>query len=299
MDEDLFKKFVRDSYGFRVIPNNETRTAINVETLAHNAAQTHKDTYGMVSKYTLEEALEDFHQDGFNGKIWKELTEEQQHAVRDIFIENRSQGFVDKLIKDIQSRKVDITKITNYTSTFDEKLPYFTEKQLMEINDVFEEVYGRKIPIYSVEGGNPNGATRKSGYTAAQMNIIFSGDYRRLTTELQYRDIEVEEFADLEHIRYDIEENKITVRGNKYSNCRYALESLSENAKTLYNKYSSDLYAYYRQKALGVKNAEKPDLEKMFAEALKDGRLSQQEYDKVANLLHYISEEGLREVANS
>jgi hypothetical protein len=110
----------------RVIPYEDIRKPIDVKDIVANSADTHRTTYGTFGKYTLEEAVEDFYKDGLNGEIWKVLTKEQQQAVRDIFIENRSEAFVKKLINNIEQGKISVDKISNYTTSWDEKLAYFS-----------------------------------------------------------------------------------------------------------------------------------------------------------------------------
>ncbi len=290
---------VKDSYGFRVIPGPVQRADIDVKTILRNAAQTHKDQFGD-SSIPLEDALSDFYTNGFNGAIWKQLSDKQRLAVRDIAIENRSDAFVDKIIELVSAGKIDISKISNYSTSLDEKLPYFTANQLYQISDAVEARTGKKIPIVSYDGDDfiRKGSTRDSGYTAGQMNLNVVGSDDLM--ELQFRDAEVDVFAELEHVPYDIQENKLTVRGSKYDAHRKVLNNLDTAGQKLYEKYRSDIYTYYRLKALGVKNCTKPDIVQMFEEAIKrGGKVFKKDYITTAERnrqLNLISENGLKEL---
>ena len=290
---------VKDSYGFRVIPGPVQRADIDVKTILRNAAQTHKDQFED-SSIPLEDALSDFYTNGFNGAIWKQLSDKQRLAVRDIAIENRSDAFVDKIIELVSAGKIDISKISNYSTSLDEKLPYFTANQLYKISDAVEARTGKKIPVVSYDGDDfiHKGSTRDSGYTAGQMNLKVVGSDDLM--ELQFRDSEVDIFAELEHVPYDIQENKLTVRGSKYDAHRKVLNNLDTAGQKLYEKYRSDVYTYYRLKALGVQNCTKPDIVQMFEDAIRRGeKVFKEDYTTSAERngqLNLISENGLKEL---
>ena len=290
---------VKDSYGFRVIPGPVQRADIDVKTILRNAAQTHKDQFED-SSIPLEDALSDFYTNGFNGAIWKQLSDKQRLAVRDIAIENRSDAFVDKIIELVSAGKIDISKISNYSTSLDEKLPYFTANQLYKISDAVEARTGKKIPVVSYDGDDfiHKGSTRDSGYTAGQMNLKVVGSDDLM--ELQFRDSEVDIFAELEHVPYDIQENKLTVRGSKYDAHRKVLNNLDTAGQKLYEKYRSDVYTYYRLKALGVQNCTKPDIVQMFEDAIRRGeKLFKEDYTTSAERngqLNLMSEDGLKKL---
>ena len=130
------------------------------------------------------------------------------------------------------------------------------------------------------------------------MNLKIKGSNELI--EGQFRDTEIDIFAELEHIPYDISENKLTVRGEKYNELRNVLSNLNSDGAKLYEKYRSDVYTYYRLKALGVKNCQKPDIAKMFLheqllgkKLFKDGVTFSSPQEKIRQI-QLLSEDGLR-----
>ena len=244
-DEVAFNADVRDAFGFRVISPDNTLKPISE--IAQSSAQTYKDVfYSYKNDIELEDALKDFYETGFNGKIWQKMFPEQRDAVLNIAIENKSQPFVAQLLSLINDGKIAVEKISNYVTAFEEKIPYLTARQQMLISDAMSAITGKPAVNYYKKPYS----TRGSGYTAAQMNIKVTGYDTNI--ELQYRDSGINVFAEKEHVPYDISENKITVRGEKYEPARKVLKNLADDGKKLYAKYRSDVYTYYRLIALCV-----------------------------------------------
>lgn len=293
VDSIAFNKAVRDAYGFRIISPDNPRKPVPV--IIEEAAQTHKDVFKEANNSIgLEAALADFYKDGFNGSLWKQMTSDQQQSVLNIAIEHKSQPFVDRLITLISEGKISVEKISNYVTAFEDKVPYLTARQQMLIADAMSEKTGKPAVNYYQKPYS----TRGSGYTAAQMNIkVWNYD---TNVELQYRDAGIDSFAEKEHIPYDISENKITVRGKKYDSPRAVLNNLDVDGQTVYKKFRSDIYTYYRLKALGVENVSKPDISQMFAQAINDGKrvFKESPPDDLPSYLAILSEEGLESLVH-
>lgn len=203
-------------------------------------------------------------------------------GIRDEIIDalktRQSQGVVDQLTSGIRKGSINITEINNYG---DNLTSYFTDKQIAEIMDayqyaadnniinnekVFEVVNGKIIdynnvdisadgtPVASLFKQNTEKAIKESGYTSAQMNVRHT--LKNGTTgngELQIRGSMVSEFADVEHIPYDIRTGKIYGEDlEKYSSIYSIIENMKKGDYALYNNYLSDTYRILRMKELGL-----------------------------------------------
>lgn len=115
-------------------------------------------------------------------------------------------------------------------------------------------------------------------------------------TELQVRGKHVNDFAEIEHVPYDIRQNKIT--DPKYNEIKNVMRGMSDDSYKEYSKYLSDTYTYHRLNELGVHTA-KPELSKTLKwadvdklpEDLKNVVKAGEKIDE--SLLSKISEEGL------
>ena len=108
-----------------------------------------------------------------------------------------------------------------------------------------------------------SGMLKASGYTTSQFNIIGEDGLR---IEFQYRSGEINNFAEYEHIPYDIREGKETVIGEEYNAIRSVLadkEKVStEIYENVYNPYLTQVYNYNRRIELGLPVGAKPTLNK-------------------------------------
>lgn len=178
------------------------------------------------------------------------------------------------LIKGIENKNITITELNNYG---DELSSYFTNKQLQDIADAYERVNtGSKLDIVSkldrdfqfpsqkihFEDGKTTvesekliitekGAIKKSGYTSTQMNTKYQID-SSINGELQIRGIEVNEFADVEHIPYDIRQGKITEADTKYAPIFDTIKNMSPESYKEYNEYLTSVYNWLRLRELGI-----------------------------------------------
>ena len=82
--------------------------------------------------------------------------------------------------------------------------------------------------------------------------------------ELQIRGTEVNEFADVEHIPYDIRTGKITASDSKYSEIYDIIKNMEKSDYTSYNEYLGEIYKTLRMKELGLldKGAAMPEIGK-------------------------------------
>lgn len=176
----------------------------------------------------------------------------------------------------IEERKITITELNNYG---DDLSSYFTNRQLQELADVYP-AEGRlsivskldkdfEFPHQKIvldEDGTiiiqndklslkQDGATKKSGYTSTQMNTKYSFD-DSINGELQIRGTSVNEFADVEHIPYDIRQGKITELDTEYSPIYNTIKKMSDDSYKQYNKYLTQVYKWLRLKELGIETAE-------------------------------------------
>ena len=74
--------------------------------------------------------------------------------------------------------------------------------------------------------------------------------------ELQIRGKEVNKFADVEHIPYDIRQNKITELDTEYAPIYDTIKSMSKDSYKQYNQYLTDVYNWLRLKELGIEATE-------------------------------------------
>lgn len=207
------------------------------------------------------------------------------------------QSAVDQLVDGIKTGSVKITELNNYG---DNITSYFTEKQIQEIVDAYDYAVSKKIisaddtfeivsqtqalkdskvlesgeqvwPSKVQEGKNlkitqkTKGAIKDSGYTSGQMNTKHAlNDGTIANGELQIRGTEVNEFADVEHIPYDIRTGKITASDSKYSEIYDIIKNMEKSDYTSYNEYLGEIYKTLRMKELGLldKSAAMPEIGK-------------------------------------
>ena len=96
-------------------------------------------------------------------------------------------------------------------------------------------------------------AVKPSGYSSSQMNTKHKFDGGKIGNgELQIRGSQVNDFADVEHIPYDIRKGKITRDDTKYSGIYNIIKRMSKKNYNGYNQYLSDVYKTLRMKELGL-----------------------------------------------
>lgn len=235
---------------------------------------------------------------------------EIKSTVIDLLKEQQTQEAVDSLCENIISGKFTITELNNYGNDISS---YFTQTQLEQISAAYQQANpGQKLDIvtqldtYNVgktasvdvdDSGvttvitdkstiTNKGATKDSGYTSSQMNTKHNFEDGSVGLgELQIRGTEVNQFADVEHIPYDIRQGKITASDTKYKEIYDVIKDMSDDTYTAYNSYLKDVYNYLRLKELGIETTE-PMLESV----LKGSGLSEE-------AINLLSREGLTKIA--
>lgn len=164
-------------------------------------------------------------------------------------------------------------RISNYVSP--DGIPYLSENQLADLKQ-FAANHGVKLKInLRIDPSDPNFSkidenykpttkSQPSGYTALQVNFI-TKDGKII--EWQFRGDKVNEFAEGEHIPYDLRTGKNIIGEHKELEELYNpfIDMLSEknmNKETYkeYNRYLSDYYTHLRKLELGFDSVE-PKLE--------------------------------------
>lgn len=196
--------------------------------------------------------------------------EQVQREVFEALKTKQSQEVVDRLISSIRNAKPGeppvITELNNYGS---EISSYFTIEQVKLIASEYYDKY--KKPLNVITNINPSdfpnsnlkieddaswtveteeaiysnkGAIKGSGYTSTQMNtqhLLSNGTIGQ--GELQIRGTEVNAFADVEHIPYDIRQGKIKANDPKYADIYSLIKGM--DAETSYKKYNEYLTHTY------------------------------------------------------
>ena len=218
----------------------------------------------------------------------------------------QTEDFVTSLKSAISSGELQITELNNYG---DEISAYFTRDEIEDIAQAYFEKTNQKLTVvtklddkYLKEHGNfkytdgeciqetdtiiykfknisddaenpilVSGAVKDSGYASTQMNTLH--DFKNGQTgmgEMQVRGTDLNEFADVEHIPYDIRKGKITDIDTEYSSVYNLIKSMSKDSYKNYNQYLTKVYNWLRLKELGIETSE-PILSGTFtSEAGKD-----------------------------
>ena len=202
-------------------------------------------------------------------------------TIIDILKEKQTQEVVDQLVDAIGNGRLTITELNNYG---DEISSYFTNFQLQEIADAYYIQTGERLKLvtyddftngsgtkvtlesssdYTIEL-DTDGAIKDSGYASSQMNTKQKlSDGTVGNGELQIRGTQLNEFADAEHIPYDIRTGKITASDTKYSDVYDIISSMKPKTYSKYNNFLKDTYQYLRLKELGIET-KMPDITTYF-----------------------------------
>lgn len=200
----------------------------------------------------------------------------------------QSQNVVKRLVSLINEADADapeiITELNNYGS---ETASYFTKAQLNQIAKAYHTKYGKPLNIVtkceasdfkkinreiSDDGKiiyrtreaifKDSGSQKPSGYTTSQMNTKHVLENNSIVEgELQIRGKQVNEFAEVEHIPYDIRKEKIKETDTEYSQIYSLIKDMSDDAYNQYNSYLSQTYETLRLRELGFVVKEDPKIE--------------------------------------
>ncbi len=240
-----------------------------------------------------------------------ETIEQSSKTIINSLKEAQTDEVFQKLLEGIDDGSITITELNNYGN---EISSYFTPKQISQLADTYYNKTGQALDIVTEiddsylgtgskvsldEKGNvtvtseisvikEKGASKDSGYTSSQMNVEHKlSDGTTGKGELQIRGTQVNEFADVEHIPYDIKHGKILESDTEYSQIFSLIKDMSgENYKS-YNTYLTKVYNWLRLKELGIETAE-PSINAI----MQNSGLSQES-------LNILSREGLINLSNS
>ena len=187
-----------------------------------------------------------------------------------------------------------VLRFSNYQGK--DGMPYFSPAQLREIKELIDVEFDnltemdRKVHRshgIELETEHFDTTERKSGYTAFQANFRTKDGH---IFEWQFRGDIVNEFAEAEHVPYDLRTDKDIVSANPKAKAILdpireilSLEKMTDDDFKEYNKYLTAYYKYCRERELGFTDAK---LETAFDSNKFDRRL------KAENLilLHEYSE---------
>ncbi len=169
---------------------------------------------------------------------------------------------VNALAKAVREGRLVITEINNYRGA--KGHPYFTDAHinlLMEAADIARARGFSSENLVVVHVGEK--ASKVSGYTTAQVNVIYRNGARG---ELQIRGPEINRFAEVEHIVYDMRQGK-TLPGNLpgalKNQFRVLFDLIRQLPGDLYNVYLnhiSEAYNRYRMLEKGLGAIQEPVL---------------------------------------
>jgi hypothetical protein len=151
------------------------------------------------------------------------------------------QKVTDALVKAIKNDEIIITEIHNYSGAGSK--PYFTDKQVKQIQKAMLKK-GRKI---EVETGSV--AEKPSGYTSTHCNIIHKNG---ALGELQIRGPKVNTFGEVEHIPYDVRQDKIVTEPEYKPIEKAAISLTKDQYDKVYMKYLNELYAWCTNLERGI-----------------------------------------------
>ncbi len=98
--------------------------------------------------------------------------------------------------------------------------------------------------------------------------------------EFQVRGIEVNDFADSEHVPYDIRQGKITEDDPKYKTIYTIIKTMDEESYNAYNQYLTQIYQALRMKELGFE-VPLPELNEVFRDT-HGNIIPQENLDKIS-----------------
>ena len=163
--------------------------------------------------------------------------------------------------------EISAAKISNYMGK--DGIPYLSKEQIEHINFVAAQ-HGVDLNIK-----DPSPKVRPSGYTAYQMNFKTKDGF---TYEWQLRGSEINEFAECEHVPYDIRQGKDVTGGRKeleqlYKPIEDVIHNLTDDQFNRYNDYLTAHYKHLRKLELGF-DSTAPKLEDYGDFGALDKRLS-------------------------
>ncbi len=243
----------------------------------------------------------------------REYFKKENKNILNILKEKQTNEAFTALLDAIDNKRLNITELNNYGDEFSS---YFTDKQINQIADTYYNRYKKTLTVVTDisnidakgakitldDEGNTilefenlivkeKNAIKKSGYASSQMNTVYDfGKGKKGLGELQIRGAQLNEFADAEHVPYDIRSGKIVRSDKKYSSIYEVIKSMSKKSFNKYNEYLTSVYHYYRLKELGI-NTNTPAL---------SGRFFTMEGDEITNsVVNLLSSDALIQLKNT
>ena len=136
---------------------------------------------------------------------------------------------------------------------------FFSKK--IEKTDAIKELKAKKHNIdygenIASEAIKSKGAIKDSGYCSFHINHIqdFSDEFLDIkgNNEFQIRGTKVNAFGDVEHIPYDIRQEKITKNNLQYREIYDVIDKMTDEEYEKYNQYLTQVYDYLRLQELGI-----------------------------------------------
>ncbi len=211
------------------------------------------------------------------------VLEEIKGTIIDLLKEKQTQEVVDQLADAIGNGRLVITELNNYG---DDITSYFSNAQLQEIADAYYIQTGKRLDLVTYDDFTKSSgtkfdlenssdytinidtgkATKESGYATSQMNTKQTlSDGTTGNGEIQIRGTELNQFADAEHIPYDIRTGKIKATDTEYSDIFDIISNMSPETYEKYNSFLTNTYKYLRLKELGIETT-MPDITQIFSE---------------------------------
>ncbi len=220
----------------------------------------------------------------------RKILEERKFDILETLKAKQTQSTVNQIVEGIKTGKLTITEINNYgdelTSYFTASqiaqiadaydyavfYGFIKSDKAFEITTLHDEIFKNSNSRFDIDSEktifeitskyNTNAkytviqskkAVKPSGYSSSQMNTKHKFDGGKIGNgELQIRGSQVNDFADVEHIPYDIRKGKITKDDTKYSGIYNIIKRMSKKNYNGYNQYLSDVYKTLRMKELGL-----------------------------------------------
>ncbi len=294
-DKNAASTMIGDAQGTRIVAKNSSIPTDEIEKIV-KANTDNPDDVELFTKYILENK-------GTISEDKMPLLKNIEKQVYDSAREAQSGKLIANLAKAVENGDIQITELHNYSGA--DGITYFSDTQVDTLKEAYTNWYEKMLKIakenpdnsqYQIVNKNnltclkdKNGnifkpsmlvesvsnnkkAVKKTGYTAAQMNIITKDGIQE---ELQYRGALTDEISELEHVPYDIKKNKDTVLKPEYDNIRGIFNKYKNNKtfETRYNNYFNDVYKSYRRAELGL-FAEIPDIKNYLSDIVEEDEMN-------------------------
>lgn len=205
----------------------------------------------------------------------------EYEQIDDALKEAQTNPIAERICELMKSKDAEFEIIDEFNNYAEDGTSYFTNNQLQNIADTYNEVTGKNLKfvtskdriaesgieaIYDPAGGEtgeyivgkaiykPEDSIKESGYPAAQFNFkVKYKDGTHCNAELQIRGEDVNVSAEGEHVIYDIISGKILPTDKKHGTDCSLINSLSDESKDELMACIRDVYGKGRALELGIK----------------------------------------------